>query len=85
MFLVVLKYVYMYVNTTYERIISTLSLFGVQSNLDIFSLFSSITNNHCKKFLFVNSAFIRDLFPENLEAEKKGRPTTAGSKIKVRD
>uniref|UniRef100_A0A672L0I3 Unconventional myosin-Ie-like n=1 Tax=Sinocyclocheilus grahami TaxID=75366 RepID=A0A672L0I3_SINGR len=27
-------------------------------------------------------AFIRDLFPENLEAEKRGRPTTAGSKIK---
>uniref|UniRef100_A0A671SY37 Unconventional myosin-Ie-like n=1 Tax=Sinocyclocheilus anshuiensis TaxID=1608454 RepID=A0A671SY37_9TELE len=27
-------------------------------------------------------AFIRDLFPENLEAEKRGRPSTAGSKIK---
>ncbi|KAF5892087.1 unconventional myosin-Ie-like, partial [Clarias magur] len=27
-------------------------------------------------------AFIQDLFPENLEAEKKGRPTTAGTKIK---
>ncbi|KAI7806420.1 myosin IEb [Triplophysa rosa] len=27
-------------------------------------------------------AFIRDLFPENLEAEKRGRPTTSGSKIK---
>lgn len=27
--------------------------------------------------------FIRALFPENLNAEKKGRPTTAGSKIKV--
>ncbi|KAK1794948.1 hypothetical protein P4O66_010138, partial [Electrophorus voltai] len=27
-------------------------------------------------------AFIRSLFPENLEAEKKGRPTTAGAKIK---
>ncbi|XP_033030579.1 unconventional myosin-Ie-like [Lacerta agilis] len=26
--------------------------------------------------------FIRDLFPDNLNAEKKGRPTTAGSKIK---
>uniref|UniRef100_A0A671NQ62 Osteoclast-stimulating factor 1 n=1 Tax=Sinocyclocheilus anshuiensis TaxID=1608454 RepID=A0A671NQ62_9TELE len=26
--------------------------------------------------------FIRALFPENLNAEKKGRPTTAGSKIK---
>uniref|UniRef100_A0A8C9THF7 Osteoclast-stimulating factor 1 n=1 Tax=Scleropages formosus TaxID=113540 RepID=A0A8C9THF7_SCLFO len=26
--------------------------------------------------------FIKDLFPENLEAEKRGRPTTAGSKIK---
>ncbi|XP_024001651.1 unconventional myosin-Ie-like [Salvelinus sp. IW2-2015] len=29
-------------------------------------------------------AFIKTLFPENLEAEKKGRPTTASSKIKVR-
>ncbi|KAM6981227.1 unconventional myosin-Ie isoform 2-T2 [Aplochiton taeniatus] len=27
-------------------------------------------------------AFIRALFPENLNSEKKGRPTTAGSKIK---
>ncbi|XP_076827594.1 myosin IEb [Brachyhypopomus gauderio] len=27
-------------------------------------------------------AFIQNLFPENLEAEKKGRPTTAGAKIK---
>uniref|UniRef100_A0A671Y872 Osteoclast-stimulating factor 1 n=1 Tax=Sparus aurata TaxID=8175 RepID=A0A671Y872_SPAAU len=27
-------------------------------------------------------SFIRALFPENLNAEKKGRPTTAGSKIK---
>ncbi|XP_074522554.1 unconventional myosin-Ie isoform X1 [Halichoeres trimaculatus] len=27
-------------------------------------------------------AFIRALFPENLNADKKGRPTTAGSKIK---
>ncbi|XP_063054745.1 myosin IEb [Engraulis encrasicolus] len=26
--------------------------------------------------------FIKDLFPENLEAEKRGRPTTAGTKIK---
>ncbi|XP_051576814.1 unconventional myosin-Ie-like [Myxocyprinus asiaticus] len=26
--------------------------------------------------------FIRDLFPENLEAEKRGRPTTSSSKIK---
>uniref|UniRef100_A0A672L008 Unconventional myosin-Ie-like n=1 Tax=Sinocyclocheilus grahami TaxID=75366 RepID=A0A672L008_SINGR len=31
----------------------------------------------------IHSAFIRDLFPENLEAEKRGRPTTAGSKIKL--
>uniref|UniRef100_A0A8B9JHY7 Osteoclast-stimulating factor 1 n=1 Tax=Astyanax mexicanus TaxID=7994 RepID=A0A8B9JHY7_ASTMX len=29
-----------------------------------------------------NVAFIRALFPENLNADKKGRPTTAGSKIK---
>uniref|UniRef100_A0A7N6BYS8 Osteoclast-stimulating factor 1 n=1 Tax=Anabas testudineus TaxID=64144 RepID=A0A7N6BYS8_ANATE len=28
------------------------------------------------------TAFIRALFPDNLNAEKKGRPTTAGSKIK---
>ncbi|OBS77097.1 hypothetical protein A6R68_16454, partial [Neotoma lepida] len=27
--------------------------------------------------------FIKSLFPENLQADKKGRPTTAGSKIKV--
>ncbi|KAK7158029.1 hypothetical protein R3I93_009279 [Phoxinus phoxinus] len=27
-------------------------------------------------------AFIKDLFPDNLEAEKRGRPSTAGSKIK---
>lgn len=33
--------------------------------------------------LIVNSVFIQNLFPENLEAEKKGRPTTAGAKIKV--
>ncbi|XP_031432344.1 myosin IEb [Clupea harengus] len=26
--------------------------------------------------------FIKDLFPENLDAEKRGRPTTAGTKIK---
>lgn len=31
-----------------------------------------------------NSAFIRNLFPENLNVDKKGRPTTASSKIKVR-
>ncbi|XP_040017912.1 unconventional myosin-Ie isoform X1 [Gasterosteus aculeatus] len=29
------------------------------------------------------SGFIRARFPENLNAEKKGRPTTAGSKIKI--
>lgn len=34
--------------------------------------------------VFVGSPFIRALFPENLEAEKRGRPTTASSKIKVR-
>uniref|UniRef100_A0A4W5LDA1 Myosin motor domain-containing protein n=1 Tax=Hucho hucho TaxID=62062 RepID=A0A4W5LDA1_9TELE len=32
--------------------------------------------------LCLGSAFIKTLFPENLEAEKKGRPTTASSKIK---
>ncbi|KAL7977979.1 hypothetical protein Chor_004966 [Crotalus horridus] len=31
---------------------------------------------------FSSSPFIRDLFPESLSTEKKGRPTTAGSKIK---
>lgn len=30
------------------------------------------------------SSFICSLFPENLNTEKKGRPTTASSKIKVR-
>lgn len=34
--------------------------------------------------LHLYSAFIRDLFPENLEAEKRGRPTTSSSKIKVK-
>lgn len=29
------------------------------------------------------SGFIRMLFPEKLDSDKKGRPTTAGSKIKV--
>lgn len=33
--------------------------------------------------LFVFSPFIQALFPENLDAEKRGRPTTASSKIKV--
>ena len=35
--------------------------------------------------VFVLSPFIRALFPENLEAEKRGRPSTASSKIKVRE
>lgn len=48
----------------------------------LLSFLGSKLINHCNSF--VNSAFIRDLFPENLEAEKKGRPTTAGAKIKVR-
>lgn len=33
--------------------------------------------------LFFFRPFIKSLFPENLQADKKGRPTTAGSKIKV--
>ena len=33
--------------------------------------------------LFFSRPFIKSLFPENLQADKKGRPTTAGSKIKV--
>lgn len=32
---------------------------------------------------FLSRPFIKSLFPENLQADKKGRPTTAGSKIKV--
>lgn len=32
----------------------------------------------------MGSPFIRALFPENLEVEKRGRPSTASSKIKVR-
>lgn len=32
--------------------------------------------------VFVVSPFIRTLFPENLDAEKRGRPTTASIKIK---
>lgn len=43
-----------------------------------FSFFDLISH-----FLSSNSSFIRALFPENLNADKKGRPTTAGSKIKV--
>lgn len=50
--------------------------------------FSSHRNPSAFSRLFINlvssiSNFIRALFPENLNAEKKGRPTTAGSKIKV--
>ena len=33
--------------------------------------------------VFGVSPFIRALFPENLEAEKRGRPSTASTKIKV--
>lgn len=33
--------------------------------------------------VLVVSPFIRALFPENLEAEKRGRPSTASTKIKV--
>lgn len=35
--------------------------------------------------VFVVSPFIRALFPENVEAEKRGRPSTASTKIKVRE
>lgn len=35
--------------------------------------------------MFVSSQFIQGLFPENLEAEKRGRPSTASNKIKVRE
>lgn len=38
--------------------------------------------SHCPSALL--SSFIGDLFPENLVVEKKGRPSTASNKIKVR-
>ena len=31
-----------------------------------------------------NNHFVRSLFPENIQGERKGKPTTLGSKIKVR-
>lgn len=31
-----------------------------------------------------NNHFVRSLFPENTQGERKGKPTTLGSKIKVR-
>lgn len=34
-------------------------------------------------FLSLPRAFLRMLFPEKLDVDKKGRPSTAGSKIKV--
>ncbi|TWW68073.1 Unconventional myosin-Ie [Takifugu flavidus] len=42
------------------------------------TVFSRLFTN----FVSSTSNFIRALFPENLNADKKGRPTTAGSKIK---
>uniref|UniRef100_A0A8B9HNX3 Osteoclast-stimulating factor 1 n=1 Tax=Astyanax mexicanus TaxID=7994 RepID=A0A8B9HNX3_ASTMX len=43
-----------------------------------------IVHHYAGKFTSIPTifGFIQDLFPENLEAEKKGRPTTAGAKIK---
>uniref|UniRef100_A0A669C096 Osteoclast-stimulating factor 1 n=1 Tax=Oreochromis niloticus TaxID=8128 RepID=A0A669C096_ORENI len=46
------------------------------------TLFSFLFFDLIPHFLSSNSSFIRALFPENLNADKKGRPTTAGSKIK---
>ena len=34
-------------------------------------------------FLFSSSPFIVQLFPEDVRSDKRGRPTTASSKIKV--
>ena len=36
-------------------------------------------------FLSYHSSFIRSLFPDDVSPDKKTRPTTAGSKIKVSD
>lgn len=51
------------------------------------SLLSNITA-WCKNVVNIvyglDSDFIRYLFPENLNTDKKSRPTTAGSQIKVR-
>uniref|UniRef100_A0A8C1ZJS0 Osteoclast-stimulating factor 1 n=1 Tax=Cyprinus carpio TaxID=7962 RepID=A0A8C1ZJS0_CYPCA len=41
-----------------------------------------IIHHYAGKVFTLRRPFIRALFPENLNAEKKGRPTTAGSKIK---
>lgn len=49
----------------------------------LFLLKDDPSPNSLSSPLSSDSAFIRALFPENLNAEKKGRPTTAGSKIKV--
>lgn len=53
----------------------------------VIALVVSSENKWCQtKILYVSSCsvFIRSLFPENLNTDKKGRPTTASSKIKVR-
>uniref|UniRef100_A0A8C1HNZ3 Osteoclast-stimulating factor 1 n=1 Tax=Cyprinus carpio carpio TaxID=630221 RepID=A0A8C1HNZ3_CYPCA len=41
-----------------------------------------IIHHYAGKVFTLRRPFIRALFPENLNAEKKGRPTTVGSKIK---
>lgn len=59
---------------------------SVQS-VEVITLLSCVCVSLTQSLLggvFVGSPFIRALFPENLEAEKRGRPTTASSKIKVR-
>ena len=36
------------------------------------------------RLAFLSSAFIRNLFPEDVSTDKRGRPTTASNKIKVK-
>ena len=43
----------------------------------------TVSNHHCALLRHTCSAFIRSLFPDDIKADKKGRPTTVGSKIRV--
>lgn len=67
-----------------SQVSASLSVLLSLSLLSLICATSSIIIPVCLGLFFLNRAFIRALFPENLNAEKKGRPTTAGSKIKVR-
>ncbi|KAK8758165.1 hypothetical protein V5799_004202, partial [Amblyomma americanum] len=46
------------------------------------TLFAVICLKNVNNGFFLHSSFIRSLFPENVTGTVKGRPTTAGSKIK---